>query len=108
MKKKSIIMLAGAIAAALALIILLTVVLVHHFKVNQGPVTDKSVETVIAAEDIQAQAGKTVKIPLTISGNPGFMGALLQLEYDTDVLEYINVEKGGIFSDCDAYDAGGK
>ncbi len=110
MKKKNVAILVAAIAVGLAVILAAAAVLVHISKgknKNNDVVKPASGTAVIAIENVEAEAGKTVRVPITITDNPGFMGMLLQLQYDSDVLEYINIEQNGLFTDCDASDANG-
>ncbi|MBQ7726143.1 MAG: hypothetical protein IJT66_03260 [Clostridia bacterium] len=114
MKKKAILIVAICVAA-LAAVTALTVLTVHLFGKSAGK-TPGSPETstpstgnmLITVENVTAQVGKNVRIPLTVSGNPGFMGAVLELTYDSDVLQYVGLEQSGIFTDCDASDEQGK
>lgn len=55
-------------------------------------------ETVLPADitmpDVSASSGQTVSIPVNISGNSGFTGFSLVLEYDTAVLAPVSVTAG--------------
>ena len=51
------------------------------------------------AADAQARAGETVDVAVRISANPGLVSTLLELNYDTQVLELIGVRNGSVFPD---------
>lgn len=54
---------------------------------------------VISVESVKAKAGKTVEVPVEISGNPGIMALLIGFEFDAEQLQYAGFEKGKVFSD---------
>lgn len=105
MSKKKIIAIAAAAAAAIALIAGLAVYLNSVFKSDKGET--KSAEATITVESVSAKAGKTVKVPVKITGNPGAMGFFLKFEYDAESLEYISFEKGGLLTDCEVANENG-
>ena len=56
------------------------------------------------SDEIKAEAGKTVDIPVYIKNNPGIMGAGINVKYDKDAFTPISVKAGklmsaGIFND---------
>lgn len=40
----------------------------------------------------------TVEVPVVISSNPGIAAAMFEIEFDTDALEPVSIEKGTVFS----------
>ena len=57
---------------------------------------------------VSGKKGKTVRVPVTIDSNPGFMAMLIDFEYDKDVLTYKGYTKGNVLSDYEFSDKGGK
>ncbi len=57
----------------------------------------------ISASSISANAGESVTVALTLSGNPGVSALVLTLKYDTDALTQTAVTNAGMFEhmDCD-------
>lgn len=98
MTKKKIIVIIAAAVAAIALLAGLGVYLSSVFSSDGG---SKSGKATITVDSVAGEVGKTVKVPVKISGNPGAMGFFLQFEYDGESLEYISFEKGGLLTDCE-------
>ena len=46
------------------------------------------------SDEIKAEAGKTVDIPVYIKNNPGIMGAGINVKYDKDAFTPISVKAG--------------
>lgn len=90
----------------LGAVLLIALVLVLTLKPFSGKKSEKG--TVVTVESLSAKAGKTVKIPVRISGNPGAMGFLFEFEYDSDKLTYVNFEKGNFLSDGEVANKDGK
>lgn len=106
MSKKKIIAIVAAAVAVIALIAGLGVYLSSVF--SSGDSGKNTTETTITVESVSGEVGKTVKVPVKITGNPGAMGFLLQFEYDSESLEYITYEKGGLLTDCEVSGENGK
>lgn len=51
------------------------------------------------SDEIKAEAGKTVDIPVYIKNNPGIMGAGINVKYDKDAFTPISVKAGKLMSD---------
>lgn len=98
MSKKKIVIITAAAAAAIALFVGLGVYLSSVFSSDGG---SKSAKATITVGSVSGEAGKTVQVPVEISGNPGAMGFFLQFNYDSEALEYISFEKGGLLTDCE-------
>ena len=60
---------------------------------------------IFLVSDAAAKAGETVDVAVRISDNPGIVSAWLEVSYDTNVLELINLTNGSIFGD-DAFTPG--
>ena len=105
MSKKTKITVISASVVGAALIVAHSVWLVSVFKKSGG---ESAGNTEIAVENVTGNAGKTVKVPVTISENPGVMGIMFELDYDSDKLEYISFSKGSVVTDCEVNDNGGK
>ena len=52
----------------------------------------------IVTENMQAERGETVTIPVSVENNPGFMGFVINVDYDSRYLEPAGVEKGAALS----------
>ncbi len=100
MNKKLIAIIVGA---AVVIIAALTVWLVTLF----GGEAEKGAAKISVGE-ATASVGKTVKVPVELSENPGIVGINIAFNYDTEKLEYISVEKGKIINDCEAFEKDGK
>ena len=98
MSKKKIIVIVAAAVAAIALFAGLGVYLRSVFS-SDGD--SKSGKTAITVGSVSGEVGKTVRVPVKISDNPGAMGFFLQFEYDDEALEYISFEKGELLTDCE-------
>ncbi len=53
-----------------------------------------------------ASKGETVKVPVKVTKNPGFMAILLSFEYDPDVLKYKGYSKGNVINDYQVENTG--
>lgn len=98
MTKKKIIVIVAAVVAAIALFAGLGVYLSSVF--SSGG-TSKSGKATITVDSVSGEVGKTVKVPVKLSDNPGAMGFFLQFEFDNEALEYISFEKGELLTDCE-------
>ena len=98
MSKKKIIVIVAAAVAAIALFAGLGVYLSSVFS-SDGD--SKSGKAAITVGSVSGEVGKTVRVPVKISDNPGAMGFFLQFEYDDEALEYISFEKGDLLTDCE-------
>ena len=67
----------------------------------------KSGKATVTIGSVSGEAGKTVKVPVKFTDNPGAMGFFLQFEYDSEALEYISFEKGDLLSDCEVSGSNG-
>ncbi|MGN0492462.1 MAG: cohesin domain-containing protein [Acutalibacteraceae bacterium] len=105
MSKKKIIAIVAAAVAAIALIAGLGVYLTSVFSSDGGAA--KSDKPTITVGSVSGEVGKTVEVPVKFTGNPGAMGFFLQLEYDSESLEYISFEKGDLLTDCEVSGGGG-
>lgn len=103
-KKKLTIIITASVLAALALIAGLIFWLTGFFK---GESSSDGGNTTITVGSVSDEVGKTVKVPVKLTDNPGAMGFLLRFEYDTEALEYISFEKGELLSDCEISDNNG-
>lgn len=91
MKKKIIIIIAAIVAVAL--------IAVAAIFVLPAITGGKGTTPVITVGSETASTGKTVKVPVEISQNPGFMAILLDFEYDTSALKYVNYSEGKVVED---------
>ena len=64
----------------------------------------KDGKTKITVGNAEGKKGSIVKVPVNISGNPGFTAALLNFKYDTSVVKYIGYEKGELLTDYEFAD----
>ena len=104
MSKKKIIVIVAAAVAAIALFAGLGVYLSSVFS-SDGD--SKSGKAAITVGSVSGEVGKTVRVPVKISDNPGAMGFFLQFEYDDEALEYISFEKGELLTDCEVSEGNG-
>ena len=51
----------------------------------------------VYAESVQAEAGETINVPVSIKNNSGIMGTKIIVSYD-DGLKILDVQKGDVFS----------
>ena len=68
---------------------------------------DKNTNLTISVGSADAKVGDTVKLPVTIKGNPGIMAMLIDFKFDSECLQYVGFEKGKIFSDYETSDDNG-
>ena len=59
-------------------------------------------------ENTSASIGKTVKVPVKIAKNPGFMAFIINFEYDTSALKYKGYKSGNVLSNYEIEDENGK
>lgn len=88
--KKAIIISASAIVVAIA-IVLVIIGLNGGLKFYSSPT--------IVVEDVKAKVGSTIKVPVKVYKNPGVMAYMINFEYDTTVLQYVDYEKGDFLTD---------
>jgi len=100
-KKKLIIII---VASVLAVALLATG---GYFLIKNGFSAGTSGKAVISVESVSAKVGDTVKIPVKISGNKGFMGFLLEFQYDNEALKYDGYDKGDVITDYEFSDNDG-
>lgn len=96
--KKKIVIIIVAVVLALALLITGAILLLKSLFNS---------DMVITVGDTTASVGDTVKIPVKISGNKGFMAMLIDFEYDTEVLKYKSYQKGDFLTDYELSDNNG-
>ena len=63
-------------------------------KIEQMP---EPLKAQISAEEAACKVGNTVRIPISLTNNPGMASLKLELSYDTDVFEFISAESGKVF-----------
>ncbi len=83
--KKTIIITVSALVAVIA-IVLVAVLLNGGFNSPSSPT--------IEIGSVEGQVGETIKVPVKIYKNPGVMAYMLNFEYDSNVLSYVDYEKG--------------
>ncbi|MDR1690177.1 MAG: hypothetical protein LBS21_16465 [Clostridiales bacterium] len=71
---------------------LLSLVLLLIFPVKLGA-TEPEEFTFSAAENVRANRGETITVPVSVSGNTGFAAVGFTVTYNTNVLEIIRVEQ---------------
>ena len=104
-KKTLIIIISIAVAVALAItgvVVWVTKSLIGsdgNKGTNSGNNGGSKGEMTISVDNVTASSGKTVKVPVRMSGNKGFMAVMLQCEYDKEVLEYVTYDKGDFLTD---------
>ena len=103
-KKKMIII--GSIAAAVVAAVVVTVVLFTTVFGGNNPDKDSSSQTNATSGKINVNVGSVeaeeesiVKVPVTVSNNPGFTAHLVNVTFDGKVIEYMGYEKGDVISD---------
>ena len=82
-----------------ALLLILAMILTTAPFINAGPAFAAQTASISSDEDLTAEAGSTLTVPVYISGNPGVCGIGLNVVYDADVLTPQAVEKGEIAAD---------
>ena len=82
-----------------ALLLILAMIFTTAPFINAGPAFAAQTATISSDEDLTAEAGSTLTVPVYISGNPGVCGIGLNVVYDADVLTPQAVEKGEIAAD---------
>lgn len=68
--------------------------------------TEKS-DITISIGSAEAKVGDTVKLPVSIKGNPGIMAMQIDFKFDSECLQFVGFEKGKIFSDYETSDSKG-
>lgn len=59
---------------------------------------------VVYADEAKIQKGKIVSVPVSIKNNPGIMGFVMLVTYDTELLEPVSAEKGGVIPEGTTFD----
>lgn len=104
--KKKIVIIVAAVVVALAVLITGTILLSKSlFKDAEG---SKGGDTVITVGEVSGKAGDTVKVPVKLSGNPGIMACMLEFDYDTESLKYVDYKKGDFLKDYEIAENDGK
>lgn len=101
MKKKIIII-------SVVSVVVLTLIITGAIFALKGAFSNSSGNAVISIGNVTSAIGDKVKVPVKISGNPGFMAIQLEIEYDTSVLKYKNYSKGDVLNDIDVAANGNK
>lgn len=65
-------------------------------------IDDLKGKAIISAEEAACKVGKTVRIPINLTDNPGIVSMKLELSYDTDIFEFVSAENGEVFPE-DSY-----
>lgn len=99
MNKKKIIIISVSAAAAVALLILGAILILKNAFKGDTSSEQSAGETVITVADTEGTCGKKIRVPVKISGNPGFMAAMLEFKYDTSSLKYVTYYKGDFLTD---------
>lgn len=94
-KKTIIIIIAIAVAVALAI----TGAIIWIVSSLKGGSSNNKGDMTISIDSKTASVGDTVKIPVRVKANKGFMAILLECEYDKNVLEYVSYDKGDFLTD---------
>lgn len=68
---------------------------------------DKSGIAKVTVGTVSGSKGDIVKVPVKMSGNPGFVAALMSFKYDTSAVKYIGYEKGTFLTDYEFADNNG-
>ena len=99
--KKKIIIISAIAVAVIGVIVGTIALLVSSFLVDtENPdVSTITGTAVITLGDDEGEKGDTVKIPVDVSENGGFMASLLNFSYDSSALKYIGYEKGDVLTD---------
>lgn len=107
--KKKIIIISAIAVAVIGVIVGTIALLVSFFAVDtKDPnVSTTSNTAVITVGDAEGKKGDTVKIPVDISENGGFMASLLNISYDSSALKYIGYEKGEVLTDYEFSESDG-
>lgn len=51
----------------------------------------------VGIDDITAERGKTISVPVTISNNPGIAASALKINYNGEKLTYVGYDEGEVF-----------
>ena len=98
--KKKIVIIVVSIILVLALITAGAIVLYTKvFKFNNPEKIKRFDEPTVYVGTAEGKLGDTVKIPVYISKNPGFMAFLFDIEYDEQSLEYVSYTAGDMLND---------
>lgn len=54
-------------------------------------------DSALTIEDIEAERGKEISVPIELKNNPGIAASAIEFKYDTDKLEYIGYTPGEVF-----------
>lgn len=60
--------------------------------------TTQTEKATLYSDEIKAEAGKTIQVPVYIKNNPGIMGAGIQVEYDEEAFTPVSVTAGKLMS----------
>ena len=104
-KKLLIIVISSVLALALVITGVILILKSSFFKKDFNGSSSKN--TVITVESVSGKKGKTVTVPVSIKGNPGFMTMLLSMDYDTEVLKYKGYQKSDFLTDYEFSDIDG-
>ena len=94
MNKKTVLIIISSILAAIILGIGIYVLITEVFSKNES-----YTNPTIVVENVEGKVGETVKVPVKVYKNPGVMAYLLNFEYDTSVLSYVDYESGDFLTD---------
>ena len=73
---------------------------VRFYEVIRHSVTGDAAQ--IEIESTTAVVGNTIRLEMVLKNNPGLMGLILRLDYDTSVLTLVDVQRGDLPMDMDA------
>lgn len=77
---------------------LLLMVFVVSMLVGSLPAYAADTENRVFSETITAEQGKRISVPIKIENNTGFMGFVIMVEVDRDVLKPVNAKKGELLT----------
>ncbi len=109
MNKKTIIIIIAAVVAV-ALAITGAVIWIGSTLKDDGKTPSEDLskgDMTISVGTETAAKGSTVKVPVKITGNKGFMAVMLECAYDTNVLEYVTYDKGDFLTDYEVNNSNG-
>ena len=101
MNKKKMIVIGSISLAVIAAIVATVILLMSVFGGGSGAFTVKAGEATV-------EKGGIVKVPIEVSGNPGFCAAMFSVNYDGEVLEYLGFENGDVVGQCEVAPSGNK
>ena len=71
------------------------------------PKANKDMTTFIV-DNVTAEKGGKVSVPVYVSSNKGFMGVFGKIKYDTSALKYTGYKKGNILTDYEVQETNGE